>query len=280
MHPSTRSCTPRRTGRRERRPPSQRRPLLQSRIDTSLIGMGICDVHRSVRRPAQAREKRGEGMKRRMVLFVAAAVLLSLLAVSGGSAADGDGNKAEQAMSGTAELRDIELGHFLTECPQAGRGLDPKPKPLDRRAKDAVEKKSEGGDDRRANQDYSCFPQDENSISINPTNGRNIVAGANDYRLGTGSSGFYATTDGGNSWYDGIIPFPSAPAASTTRRSASSVGTTRTVSSSSARRTVGSRGAAPASAARTRPDPRRARTRIRASPATGSSRSTRTTTCS
>ncbi len=152
-------------------------------------------------------------MKRRMVLFVAAAVLLSLLAVSGGSAADGDGNKAEQAMSGTAELRDIELGHFLTECPQAGRGLDPKPKPLDRRAKDAVEKKSEGGDDRRANQDYSCFPQDENSISINPTNGRNIVAGANDYRLGTGSSGFYATTDGGNSWYDGIIPFPSAPAA-------------------------------------------------------------------
>jgi hypothetical protein len=87
-------------------------------------------------------------MKRLLVLVVASIASMSLLAVSGGSAADND-NKGAQAMSGTAELRDVELGSFLTECPQAGKGLDPKPKPLDRRAKDEVEKKSEGGDDRR-----------------------------------------------------------------------------------------------------------------------------------
>jgi len=37
------------------------------------------------------------------------------------------------------------------------------------------------------------------------------VAGANDYRLGWGTSGFYSTTDNGNHWYDGITPFPSLP---------------------------------------------------------------------
>ena len=40
---------------------------------------------------------------------------------------------------------------------------------------------------------------------------RNIVGGANDYRLGWGTSGFYASTDNGEHWYDGIIPFPSLP---------------------------------------------------------------------
>ena len=74
-----------------------------------------------------------------------------------------------------------------------------------------MEKKSSGGGDRRLNQDYSCFPQDETSISINPATPRNLIAGANDYRLGTGSSGFYASTDNGASWYDGIIPFPTTP---------------------------------------------------------------------
>ena len=77
---------------------------------------------------------------------------------------------------------------------------------------DAVEKHASAGGDRRLNQDYSCFPQDETSISINPATPRNLLGGANDYRLGTGSSGFYASTDNGNSWYDGIIPFPSTPA--------------------------------------------------------------------
>jgi hypothetical protein len=102
-------------------------------------------------------------------------------------------------------------GINITECPQAG--LKGKAQPLDLRAKDTVERLSDRGDDIRINQDYSCFPQNETSIDVNPRENRNIVVGANDYRLGTGSSGFYATTDGGQSWYDGIIPFPSAPAA-------------------------------------------------------------------
>jgi hypothetical protein len=112
--------------------------------------------------------------------------------------------------SGSVEMRDMDLANGLTECPQAGK-IDRDPKPLDQRRKDKVEQLSNGGDDRRLNQDYSCFPQDETSIAINPQTSRNIVAGANDYRLGTGSSGFYASTDNGNSWYDGIIPFPTTP---------------------------------------------------------------------
>lgn len=147
-----------------------------------------------------------------LMLLVAAAVSLVFLGGSAAGAASDDDKRAFP-QSGTYELRDVELGHFLTECPQGGRGLDSRPRPLDRRDVDKVEKLSDNGDDRRANQDYSCFPQNETSVGVNPRQNRNIVGGANDYRLGTGSSGFYASTDGGQSWYDGIIPFPSAPAA-------------------------------------------------------------------
>jgi hypothetical protein len=101
-------------------------------------------------------------------------------------------------------------GTNLTECPQAGLNAD-NPKPLDHHAMDAVEQKSNGGNNVRMNQDYSCQPQDETSIDTNPTDTSNMVAGANDYRLGWGTSGFYATTDGGRTWYDGITPFPSLP---------------------------------------------------------------------
>jgi hypothetical protein len=58
------------------------------------------------------------------------------------------------------------------------------------------------------NQDLSSAPHNETAVAINPKNPNNIVAGANDYRLGFGSSGFYATLDGGRTWQDGIIPFP------------------------------------------------------------------------
>lgn len=112
--------------------------------------------------------------------------------------------------SGSVDFRDVNFGNGVTECPQAGR-IDEQPRPLDRRSPDTVERLSNGGDDRRANQDFSCFPQDEMSISTNPRNPQNLVGGANDYRLGWGTSGFYASTDGGQHWYDGIIPFPSLP---------------------------------------------------------------------
>lgn len=114
------------------------------------------------------------------------------------------------AEAGIAARRPDVSGINITECPQAGLS-DDQPRPLDVRQKDQVEQLSDNGDDIRVNQDYSCFPQDETSIAVSSRNPRNLVGGANDYRLGFGGSGFYASTDGGKSWYDGITPFPSLP---------------------------------------------------------------------
>jgi hypothetical protein len=115
------------------------------------------------------------------------------------------------ALSGPLEYKDFNsLGNAITECPQAGLKAE-NPKPLRRLARDDVEKMSDAGSNIRANQDYSCMPQDETALDINPNHKSNVLGGANDYRLGWGTSGFYASTDNGNHWYDGIIPFPSLP---------------------------------------------------------------------
>ena len=78
---------------------------------------------------------------------------------------------------------------------------------------DAPDEQQEGAALRniRVDQDRSNFPHDETVIAVNPRNPKNLVAGANDYRLGYGSSGFYSSQDGGRTWYDGIIPVPSWP---------------------------------------------------------------------
>jgi hypothetical protein len=102
------------------------------------------------------------------------------------------------------------FGIFSTECPHAGEPSDKNPKPLDRVPDDKVEQLSNGGDDVRVNQDYTCMPQNETSIAVNPLNARNVVAGQNDYRLGWGTSGVDASSDNGNHWHDGIRPFPTA----------------------------------------------------------------------
>jgi hypothetical protein len=115
------------------------------------------------------------------------------------------------ALSGPIDYKDFNsLGNAITECPQAGLHGGAA-KPNRQLAKDDVEQMSNAGSNIRANQDYSCMPQNETSLDINPQDKSNIVGGANDYRLGWGSSGFYASTDNGNHWYDGIIPFPSLP---------------------------------------------------------------------
>jgi hypothetical protein len=115
------------------------------------------------------------------------------------------------ALSGPLEYKDFNsLGNAITECPQAGLKAE-NPKPLRHLARDDVEKLSDAGSNIRANQDYSCMPQDETALDINPNDKSNVLGGANDYRLGWGTSGFYASTDNGNHWYDGIIPFPSLP---------------------------------------------------------------------
>ena len=163
-------------------------------------------------------------MKHRGVAAACLALVLLVLAGPGGVSAGPSQSspvpkvrpsERSATPSGIFDFKDVNLGSAITECPQAR--LDKYgPLPLDRRQRDRVEVYSDGGDDRRTNEEYSCFPQNEPSIDTNPVNGKNIVAGINDYRLGTGSSGFSASTDNGQKWYSGIIPFPSVnPPAST-----------------------------------------------------------------
>jgi hypothetical protein len=173
----------------------------------------------------------------RTLIMTMAALLLAVLTIPGATAmapqepaAQPPSGKPRPERSGIYDLSDATAiagaaqagplaaarhpnleGSAITECPQAGL-TDKQPRPLDLREKDRVEQLSDHGGDIRVNQDYSCFPQNETSIAVSPREPRNLVGGANDYRLGTGSSGFYASTDGGKSWYDGIIPFPSGPA--------------------------------------------------------------------
>jgi len=153
-------------------------------------------------------------LKRLLGALLALGALVALVLTFAGGAGslvglfeDEDG---ATVMSGALDFRDVNYGNLLTECPQAGL-RDRNPHPLDRRTRDDLERRSDKGNDVRANQDYSCFPQDETAIDINPLAPKNLVGGANDYRLGWGTSGFYSTTDNGNTWYDGIIPFPSLP---------------------------------------------------------------------
>lgn len=159
---------------------------------------------------------KGESVRSRTALAGLAVLLCAFFAFSVGPARAiqdppfvGD-DQETMALSGALDLRDAPSGTNLTECPQAGM-RDKNPHPLDSRQKDTVERIGDTGNDTRANQDYSCQPQDETAIDQNPLNQRNYLGGANDYRLGWGTSGFYATTDNGNTWYDGITPFPSLP---------------------------------------------------------------------
>jgi hypothetical protein len=112
--------------------------------------------------------------------------------------------------SGIFDVRAANLGSAITECPQA-RLANVFPEPLDRRNRDAVEQYSDRGNDLRTNEEFSCLPQNETTIAVNPTRSGNIIAGANDYRMGVGSSGVYASVDGGRTWYGSIIPFPTTP---------------------------------------------------------------------
>jgi len=178
------------------------------------------------------------------------------------------GTANDEALLNESGIRDFStLGNYITECPQAGlpnnrsdpHGQDAsyngQPRPLDQRQVDAIEQASQQSRNVRVNQDYSCFPQDETSLSINPCSGAgsghdasnspclnrnnrddrrntrcagrsgagdaqngalfdcnlNLVGGANDYRQGVGASGFYASTDGGRHFYDGILPGPTTP---------------------------------------------------------------------
>jgi hypothetical protein len=171
-------------------------------------------------------------MRRTALALVFLGLLVAVVAVGGaGSAAGAEGDNLEAVpkfppsdapptapTSGIYDFKDFNFGTGITECPQANlKKLFGDP--FDRRTKDQVEVYSNGGDDRRTNEEFTCFPQNETSIDTNPAHGqeKNIVAGQNDYRLGTGSSGFAASNDNGQTWYSGIIPFPSVNPVGTTQ---------------------------------------------------------------
>jgi hypothetical protein len=154
-------------------------------------------------------------MRSKLGLLSALVTLCGLLVLWAGSASAipeppfGD-DEGTTALSGPLDFRDSSGGTNVTECPQAGL-RNQGSSDWNHRSKDDTEQKSNAGNDIRVNQDYSCFPQDETALDQNPKANGNIVAGANDYRLGWGASGFYSSTDNGNHWYDGITPFPSLP---------------------------------------------------------------------
>jgi hypothetical protein len=110
-------------------------------------------------------------------------------------------------VSGPVQFRDTGFGTSISECPQAG--MNTEPEALHRIGKDLVWRLSLGGDDTRGNTEYSCFPQNETTVDVNPTNPKNVLGGANDYRLGGSFSGLYATVDGGHRWYDTLHVLPS-----------------------------------------------------------------------
>lgn len=152
-------------------------------------------------------------VRRRVGLLAAVTAVAGFVLSGGGSAYAYPGlfedDESTAVMSGPLDMRDAPAATNLTECPQAGltgNGAQP----LNSHRQDNAERKSSGSD-RRLNQDFSCMPQDETAVDQNPKASGNYIAGANDYRLGWGTSGFYATTDKGAHWYDGITPFPSLP---------------------------------------------------------------------
>src|ERR1700737_5333199 len=155
---------------------------------------------------------RTRAVRRRIGLLAAVTAVAGFVLSGGGSAYAYPGlfeDDVSPVMSGPLDMRDVSAGTHLTECPQAGltgNGAQP----LNSHRQDNAEQKSTGTD-RRLNQDFSCMPQDETAVDQNPKASGNYIAGANDYRLGWGTSGFYATTDKGAHWYDGITPFPSVP---------------------------------------------------------------------
>ena len=64
-----------------------------------------------------------------------------------------------------------------------------------------------GGNNTRVNQDCSLRRQAEESIAVNPTNRRNLIASQNDSRIGYNHCGFDYSFDGGVHWGGDVDPF-------------------------------------------------------------------------
>jgi hypothetical protein len=79
------------------------------------------------------------------------------------------------------------------------------PPPLDQGIEKGLLKGKEVGPNIRVNSDNQGAHQNETTISTNPTNPLNMIGGANDYRNGEVDAGWYATLDGGQTWFDGTL---------------------------------------------------------------------------
>ena len=161
---------------------------------------------------------------RRFIGATIALTLLSVLAVSGATAAKplrGPTHPPShmERLTGTptarsfAEMRSRDFGRHVTECPYAKYADDEKP--LDRIERDRVWQLSERGDDIRFNYDLSCTPQNETSLAINPRETKNMVGGANDYQADYNQ--FDATSSKGKGNYGSINLSPSNPAGALTQ---------------------------------------------------------------
>jgi hypothetical protein len=65
----------------------------------------------------------------------------------------------------------------------------------------------QGGPNTRVNQDCSLRRQAEETVVVNPTNPKNLIAGANDSRLGFNHCSYAWSFDGGKTWGDQTPPF-------------------------------------------------------------------------
>ncbi len=62
--------------------------------------------------------------------------------------------------------------------------------------------------DIRVNQ-VATADQQEPALAVNPTNANNVLSAAKDWRTGPKQVWYYRSTDGGNTWADGHVDFPS-----------------------------------------------------------------------
>jgi len=79
------------------------------------------------------------------------------------------------------------------------------PPSVSERFESGLFKPKEVGPNIRVNSDNWGSHQNETTIATNPVNPLNMIGGANDYRNGEVDAGWYATLDGGQTWFDGTL---------------------------------------------------------------------------
>ncbi len=170
----------------------------------------------------------GGGVKRnvRLMLGTTSAVALLIVSLVAGNNPTGAGARVQNRV--LAHALNVELGRVKADKfrQQLSAGvmytLLQATGELDRRAKSQVAgaplgrslgtvgcRRVLGGlyPNVRVNQDCTFRRQAEETIAINPTNPRNLIAGQNDSRIGFNHCGYDFSFDGGATWGDQIPPF-------------------------------------------------------------------------